>query len=71
MNSSFEYITALEYRLRAAKAELDAFKSGEKYIRMEELRVQEVRSLEQKNSCTGKRISKRTQPCHHDPGPVV
>ena len=52
MNSSFEYITALEYRLRAAKAELDAFKSGEKYIRMEELRVKEVRSLEQK-ICTG------------------
>ena len=48
MNSSFEYITALEYRLRAAKAELDAFKSGEQYIRMEELRLKEIRSLEHK-----------------------
>ena len=32
MNSSFEYTTTLEYRLKAAKAELEAFKSGEKYI---------------------------------------
>lgn len=58
MNSSFEYITALEYRLRAAKAELDAFKSGEKYIRMEELRVKEVRSLEQKIAALEKELAK-------------
>lgn len=48
MNSSFEYITTLEYRLRAAKAELEAFRSGEKYIRMEELRLKEVRALERR-----------------------
>ena len=48
MNSSFEYTTTLEYRLKAAKAELEAFKSGEKYIRMEELRRKEVRALERK-----------------------
>lgn len=48
MNSSFEYTTTLEYRLKAAKAELEAFKSGEKYIRMEELRRKEVRALKRK-----------------------
>ena len=35
MNSRFEYITTLEYRLKAASNEIAAFKSGEKYIRME------------------------------------
>ena len=35
MNSSFEYITTLQYRLKAATTELAAFKSGEKYIQME------------------------------------
>ena len=48
MNSSFEYTTTLEYRLKAAKAELEAFKSGEKYIRMEELHRKEVRALKRK-----------------------
>lgn len=46
MNSSFEFTTALEYRLKAAKEELQAFKSGEKYVRMEEQRLKEVRALE-------------------------
>ena len=58
MNSSFEYITALEYRLRAAKAELDAFKSGEQYIRMEELRLKEIRSLEHKIDALEKELAK-------------
>ena len=58
MNSSFEYITALEYRLRAAKAELDAFKSGEQYIRMEELRLKEIRSLEHKIDVLEKELAK-------------
>ena len=35
MNSSFEYITSLEYRLKAARTEIQAFKSGEKYVRMQ------------------------------------
>ena len=48
MNNSFEYITALEYRLKAAKAELESFRSGEKYVQMEKLRLKEVRALERK-----------------------
>ena len=48
MNRSFEYITTLEYRLKAANAQILAFKSGEKYIRMQEEYVKERCSLEQK-----------------------
>ena len=36
MNASFEYITTLEYRLKTAAAEVAAFKSGEKYVRIPE-----------------------------------
>lgn len=35
MGNSFEAITVLQYRLKAAQEELAAFQSGEKYIRME------------------------------------
>ena len=35
MNSSFEYISTLQYRLKAANDEIAALKSGEKYIQME------------------------------------
>ena len=48
MSSSFETITVLQYRLKAALEELDAFRSGEKYLRMEEQRLREVRALERK-----------------------
>lgn len=48
MNRSFEYITTLEYRLKAANAQILAFKSGEKYIRMQEEYLKGLRSLEQK-----------------------
>lgn len=46
MNPSFEYITTLEYRLKAATAEVMAFKSGEKYTRMQEVYQKELRYLE-------------------------
>ena len=46
MNTSFEYITTLEYRLKAATAEVMAFKSGEKYIKMQEEYLKELRHLE-------------------------
>ena len=46
MNSSFEYITTLEYRLKAATAEVMGFKSGEKYIKMQEEYLKELRHLE-------------------------
>jgi hypothetical protein len=46
MKHSFEYTTSLEYRLKAATAELNAFRSGDKYVQMEKQRLQEVRSLE-------------------------
>ena len=48
MSSSFETITVLQYRLKAALEELEAFRSGEKYLRMEEQRLREVRALERK-----------------------
>ncbi|MDO5809430.1 MAG: transposase [Lachnospiraceae bacterium] len=35
MNISFERVTVLEYRLKAAETQLNAFRSGEKYVRME------------------------------------
>lgn len=46
MNQSFEYITTLEYRLKAANAEVMAFKSGEKYVKMQEVYLKELRHLE-------------------------
>lgn len=46
MNSSFEYTTSLEYRLKAARAEIQAFRSGEKYVRMQEEYQKELRRLE-------------------------
>lgn len=46
MNSSFEYITSLQYRLKAATAEVNAFKSGEKYTKMQEEYLGELRRLE-------------------------
>ena len=48
MNRSFEYITTLEYRLKAANARILAFESGEKYIRMQEEYLKELRCLEKK-----------------------
>lgn len=38
MNIDFEKATTLQYRLKAAKAELDGFKSGQKYLDLMELR---------------------------------
>ncbi len=35
MNRLFEYTTALVYRLKAATAQIEAFKSGEKYLRLQ------------------------------------
>lgn len=46
MNTSFKYSTTLEYRLKAATAEVMAFKSGEKYIKMQEEHLKELRHME-------------------------
>lgn len=46
MSSSWEIITTLQYRLKAAHQELDAFYSGEKYVRMEKQHLAQVRALE-------------------------
>ena len=48
MNSSFEYTTSLQYRLRAADTELQAFRSGKKYLDMEEQHQKTVRALERR-----------------------
>lgn len=49
MNISFERISILEYRLKAAQAEIAAFKSGEKYVRMESEFRKAMRALERRN----------------------
>lgn len=46
MNTSFEYITSLEYRLKAAVTKVMAFESGEKYIQMKAEYLKELRHLE-------------------------
>lgn len=51
MNISFERVTTLEYRLKAAQAQIKAFISGEKYVQMKQeflraLRAQEHRCRE-------------------------
>lgn len=46
MNTSFEYITSLEYRLKSATAEVRAFRSGDKYIKIQEEYLKELRRLE-------------------------
>ena len=48
MGNSFETITVLQYRLKAAQEELAAFQSGEKYIRMENQHLTQVRALERR-----------------------
>ena len=46
MNSPFEYITSLQYRLKAAGTQLEAFRSGKKYQDMEEQYQKTIRALE-------------------------
>ena len=48
MNTSFGYITALEYRLKAATTEVMAFRSGEKYVKMQEEYQKELRLMERR-----------------------
>lgn len=48
MNTSFELITTLEYRLKAATAKVMAFESGEKYIKMKVEYEKELRFLERR-----------------------
>lgn len=48
MNTSFGYITALEYRLKAATTEVMAFRSGEKYVKMQEGYQKELRLMERR-----------------------
>lgn len=62
MNSSFEFITSLEYRLKAANAEVMAFKSGEKYIRMQEEYLRELRRLER----TVKKMTEELASAHNE-----
>lgn len=45
MNISFEYITTLEYRVKALTVENLAFKSGDKYLQMEKKHQQLERAL--------------------------
>ena len=48
MNHSFDIITSLQYRLKAAIAEAQGFKSGKKYQDMQEAHEKEVRSYERR-----------------------
>ena len=59
MNASFEYTTTLEYRLKAANAQIRAFKSGEIYVRMQEEYLKE-RSSFRYSSCMRTRSEEHT-----------
>lgn len=48
MHDPFLENTTLQYRLRAAQAEVASFKSGKKYLDMQEMHRKEVRSLERR-----------------------
>lgn len=48
MNSSFEYISNLQYCLKAAEKQLEAFRSGEKYARMTREHQKMVRAYERR-----------------------
>lgn len=48
MSTPFEFIANLQYRLKAATAELMAFKSGEKYTKIQEEHNKEIRLLERR-----------------------
>ena len=47
MNHSFEYISNLQYCLKAAEKQLEAFRSGEKYVRMTQEHQKSVRAYDQ------------------------
>lgn len=49
MNISFERVSILEYRLKAAQAEIRAFKSGEKYVQMEKEFLKVIHALKRRN----------------------
>lgn len=49
MNISFERVSILEYHLKAAQAEIKAFKSGEKYVQMEREFRKTILALERRN----------------------
>lgn len=57
MDRSFSLITSLQYQLKAAQAQLDAFRSGKKYQDMQETHHKEVRSLKQKEKRTREELS--------------
>lgn len=46
INRSFEYISNLQYRLKAAEKQLEAFRSGEKYVRMTQEHQKVIRAYE-------------------------
>ena len=62
MNSPFEYITSLQYRLKAASTELKAFRSGKKYQDMEEQYQKTIRALESRI----KELEKELAQSHRD-----
>lgn len=45
MNHSFEIITSLQYSLKAAAAQVEAFQSGKKYLDMQKAHEEEIRKL--------------------------
>lgn len=46
MKISFEYVTSLQYEWKACQRELEAFRSGQKYVSMKEKFNRQLRSLE-------------------------
>lgn len=57
MNTPFEFIANLQYRLKAANAQVMAFQSGEAYIKLQEEHTKEIRLLERKITQLEKELS--------------
>lgn len=61
MNPSFEYITHLEYRLKASQAEVRAFRSGKKFQDIQEMQRKEREVLERELRALKRELMKAHQ----------
>ena len=77
MNDNFLIITQLQYEIRALRAELEAFRSGEKYRKMLEVRAQDLRDYnrqihalkveaEEADVAEEEQASEETERCYRD-----
>jgi hypothetical protein len=58
MNHSFENITSFQYSLKAATAQVEAFKSGKKYLDTQKAHEEETRKLSMRIQYLEKELEK-------------